>query len=342
MLSPSLDLIPTPTQIKIESGSAVVNPLLITQTWVSNNVTYGGLKFTITDTASAAASLAFQILGGAAGATNLFSVSKIGQVTVPMAVSNTVAGLLFSAAGGGSGSSGFGAGTNTDLVVIFQTAARVAFTASAVVLNSGVQLAWNNGTYGATNDVGIKRNAAGILEVNSNAAGTFRDLKLRTISKIATASGASLGVVASADTVIKSITAIADAVATATFTVTVPNAAHSAAIKVTLEGSLGAGGAIGANEATGTIAYDIAIARTAGVATVATFSTAYGSATSSVAGAATITITAAASAISGAVSATQTFTIDVTISRGSGSSTNHTCQVLAEVINANATGVTIT
>jgi len=139
----------------------------------------------------------------------------------------------------------------------------------------------------------------------------------------------------------KSVTSIADNTATATFTVTVPNAAHSAMLKVTLIGSLGAGGAVGANEATGTISYDFAIARTAGVATVVTASTAYGSATSAVAGAATITITAAASAISGANSATQTFTINVTIARGSGASTNHTCLCYGRLLNANASGITI-
>ena len=141
--------------------------------------------------------------------------------------------------------------------------------------------------------------------------------------------------------ILKSVTGITDAVATDTITVTIPNAAHGASLKLTLKGSLGAGGAIGANEATGTISYDVAIARTAGVATVAVASTAYGSATAAVAGAATITITAAVSAISGAVGATQTFTITTTISRGTGASTNHTCQVLAEVINANASGVSI-
>jgi hypothetical protein len=74
---------------------------------------------------------------------------------------------------------------------------------------------------------------------------------------------------------------------------------------------------------------------------VAVASTAYGSATSSVAGAATCTITAAVSAISGAVGASNTFTVDVTISRGSGSSTNHTCLALVELLNANATGITV-
>lgn len=139
----------------------------------------------------------------------------------------------------------------------------------------------------------------------------------------------------------KSITAIADNVATATFTVSIPNAAHSASVYVKLTGSLGAGGAIGANEATGSVSYDIAIARTTGVNAVATISAAYGSSSSSVAGGATVTVTGAVSAISGAVGAVNTFTVNITIARGSGASTNHTAHCYAELQNANATGITI-
>ena len=140
----------------------------------------------------------------------------------------------------------------------------------------------------------------------------------------------------------KAIASIADNTATDTFTVTIPNAAHSASIMVLLTGSLGAGGAIGANEASASIGYNIAVTRTAGVNAVATISAAFGSAASAaVAGAATITVAGTLSAISGAVGATNTFTIKVTIARGSGTSTNHTCFAYAKLLNANATGITI-
>lgn len=163
-----------------------------------------------------------------------------------------------------------------------------------------------------------------------------------TTNAITFSGGSTSGSVATSRTEInKSVTAIADATPTATFTVTIPNAAHSGMLKVTLVGSLGAGGAIGANEANATISYDIAIARTAGVNAVATISTAYGSAASAVAGAATVTVTAAVSAISGAVGATNTFTVNVTITKSGGSSANHTCLCYGRLMNANATGITI-
>lgn len=149
------------------------------------------------------------------------------------------------------------------------------------------------------------------------------------------------GGLTSVTTFIKAYSGIADNTATATMTITVPNAAHSASWRVTIAGSLGAGGAIGANEATGTQSYDIAIARTAGVNAVGTVSTAYGTGNASVAGAATITCTAALSTVSGAVGATNTFTLNVTIAHGTGSSTNHTAVIYAQLINANTSGITL-
>lgn len=139
----------------------------------------------------------------------------------------------------------------------------------------------------------------------------------------------------------KAVAAIANNVATDVLTVTIPNAAHSASLLVRVTGSLGAGGAIGANEATATNSYIIGITRTAGVATVATASAAFGAVAVAVAGAATVTSAATVTAMSGVVSATQTFTVQVTIVRSAGSSDNHTCLVYAQLMNANVTGITL-
>jgi hypothetical protein len=150
------------------------------------------------------------------------------------------------------------------------------------------------------------------------------------------------GSVTSRTEINKAVSAIANNTATAVFTVTVPNAAHSASIRVRLTGSLGAGGAIGANESTQDATYNINITRTAGVATVATIGAVVGQpAAASVVGANNAATTGTLSAISGAVGATQTFTINVTIARSGGSSDNHTCLAYAELMNANATGITI-
>lgn len=139
----------------------------------------------------------------------------------------------------------------------------------------------------------------------------------------------------------KLVSSITDNVATATFTVTVPNAAHCGVLKVALLGSLGSGGAVGANEATASISYDIAITRTAGANATAAISSAYGSVATAVSGAATVTVAGTLSAISGAAGATNTFTVNVTITRSGGSSTNHTCLCYGRLMNQTFSGITI-
>lgn len=161
------------------------------------------------------------------------------------------------------------------------------------------------------------------------------------IVKALTSASAVPGGVSSQMEVIKAVAAITDAAATTVFTVTIPNASHSAMVRVTLVGKIGAGGAIGAGEATGTIAYDIAIARTAGVNAVGGISAAYGSITAAVAGATTITVAGTLGAVVGAVGASNTIPIQVTITKGGGASANHTCLATCRLLNANATGVSI-
>ncbi len=64
-----------------------------TVTWNGGGVTFKGWRFVITDTASAAGSLPIEILGGAAGTTSLFSLSKAGAATFGSTVTATGATL---------------------------------------------------------------------------------------------------------------------------------------------------------------------------------------------------------------------------------------------------------
>lgn len=140
----------------------------------------------------------------------------------------------------------------------------------------------------------------------------------------------------------KAATGLADTVATAVYTVTVPNAAHAVLIEVDTLGVMGAGGAVGAGETTRSSKYQLAVTRTAGLAAVATLSAAIGGVQSKVAGADNITSTVVtASAMTGANSAAQTFTINVAITKAAGAADNHSCLVVVRVINQNASGVTI-
>lgn len=74
----------------VSSGTLTADdPIALTQTWNAGGVTFGGFKVTITDTASAAGSLPLQVLGGAAGATNLFKVDKNGAGTLASSLTLT-------------------------------------------------------------------------------------------------------------------------------------------------------------------------------------------------------------------------------------------------------------
>ena len=140
----------------------------------------------------------------------------------------------------------------------------------------------------------------------------------------------------------KKVTGLSNASATDVLTVTVPNAQHAALIDIDILGILGAGGSIGAGESFILSKYQIVVGRTAGVATVAVVSTAIGGANGYVASgdhmtSAVVTV----STMTGATSATQTFTIKVAITKASGASDNHVAVVSARILNENATGITI-
>jgi hypothetical protein len=139
----------------------------------------------------------------------------------------------------------------------------------------------------------------------------------------------------------KAVTAIPNNTATTVLTITVPNTAQRAVVRVTAQGALGAGGAIGAGEATASNSYDIGIVRTAGVNAVANISSAYGATACAVAGAATCTAALTVAAVSGAVGATNTFSVQITVVRSGGSSDNHTATLEYTVLNTGASGITV-
>lgn len=139
----------------------------------------------------------------------------------------------------------------------------------------------------------------------------------------------------------KAVSALADTVATACVTVTVPNAQHTGFFEIDALGIMGTGGAVGAGETSKLAKYQLVITRTAGLAAVATLSSAIGGVQSKVAGADNITSTVVtASAMTGANSATQTFTINVAITKAAGAADNHKVVLAVLGVNQNASGIT--
>lgn len=139
----------------------------------------------------------------------------------------------------------------------------------------------------------------------------------------------------------KKVGSIPNNSATAVLTVTVPNEQHIAKIKLDMTAICGAGGAVGVGEAMAELEATVRIVRRAGLATAPNVTTRETSQTQNVSGGATLTtFSVALSSISGAASAEQTFTVNVTIARNSGSADNHMCLFEVTVINENASGIT--
>jgi hypothetical protein len=139
----------------------------------------------------------------------------------------------------------------------------------------------------------------------------------------------------------KKVTGLTDAAFTTCLNVFIPNAATAATIRIKALGSIGAGGAIGANEASASLECDVIIARTAGLTAVVAQSASYGTATAAVAGATTCAVAIDSSLVAGAANADQTLIIRVSVTKGGGASTGHSATLFAELLNMNDSGALI-
>lgn len=78
-----------------------------------------------------------------------------------------------------------GSGTSSATVAVFGEDVTSGSTASnSLCLAALATVAWNSANYSfwSGNDIGLSRNAAGVLEVNSGTTGTFRDLLARYLA----------------------------------------------------------------------------------------------------------------------------------------------------------------
>lgn len=302
------------TQIPVQTNNC---------TWNASGVTFTCKLNTVTSTASAAGSL---VEDWQVGGASIFSLGKAGGLNLAASaviLGNTDIRFQVGAAGIGYRIALEQQGTATNLV------GYGAGTASWYADYAGISIT-NGKPFGYRT---VASSNAWDSTLNSFVANSFT---------FGGATNNAAGAATSRTEFNKAIASVANNTATTLFTVSIPNAAHYASIRVTVTCSLGAGGAIGAGESTQEATYNIAIARVAGVNAVATIGAVIGQeAAASVAGAANVATTATLGAISGAVGATNTFTIQATAARSGGSSDNHNCLGHARLMNANATGITI-
>lgn len=308
------------------AAASGVPALLFTQTRNFNTSATDYVKWSFTETSSHASDNYFAIYGGASGTTLEMGLKKDGTLTLATQLV-LPAGLVSAPAIKFSGD-GRGIYFGNGGIIIANSSGVKAAAANST--GAGWQVG-SDGVIGFTSST----DASGSSDASISRGGTNQHVFGSN------SQSAGSGTATSRAEINKAVTTFTDAVAKTVFTITIPNAAHSAHYLVRLTGSIGAGGAIGANEASATNCYVVTVCRTAGVNAVATISSAFGAAASNVAGATTVTCTAALAAVSGAVGATNTIAIEATITKGGGSSDNHTCVATASLLNANATGITI-
>ena len=156
--------------ITINAGAATtdVQALSATQTFNNAAVTFVHEKHVITDTASAAGSLALQYLGGASGTTNLMSLSKSGALTVSVLTIDGGAGIDFS----------------SSTLYVRRATAAYAFKETADGMLRTTRIRWDDSIFDP-GDTSLDRISAGVLGVGTGAVGSFAgSLKLTTLTHV--------------------------------------------------------------------------------------------------------------------------------------------------------------
>lgn len=224
-------------------------------------------------------------------------------------------------------------------------------TAAYVTVGNTSSLSAERALVGTANEVDVTDNGAGSTVAVGLVAAVTVTTSLTTPDVVGTTSvtaptviastAAQIGGAAAAATTLrgitKKVTGIADNTATDVLTVTVPNANHAAAIRLTL---LSSNGSTDAFESSRTAQGLVVLARTTGANVVATAAALSDAAIATVSGGATHTLAYDLSSIVGAVGAVNTFTIRVTID-DSGNTGGSQVVLFAELLNAEATGITL-
>ena len=169
--------------VTMTGGTVTTSAPLIdaSQTWNAAGVTFTGWKLNITNTSSASGSkLVDWQVGGA-------SVQYIDKNGATFFLGGSVSAPAINISGGGI-TSGFWNRGAYDIGVCHNGKVAMRFSNTVLrVLNSsetqGIAIDGQQSLvlFGPSEDAGVARNAAGVVEVNSGSVGTFRDLKLRNL-----------------------------------------------------------------------------------------------------------------------------------------------------------------
>lgn len=179
---------------------------------------------------------------------------------------------------------------------------------------------------------------AGAIGFAGSGAFNYQNTGGLSAARLVVGAAATPGSAAIHSAIVVKKTGIADNTATDILTVTVPNGNHAAALRVLLLGSLGTG--TDTFESSRVAQGTIVLARQTGANVVATAVALTNAGIATVATGGTLTLAYAVSAITGAVGAVNTFTVTVTLVK-TGTITDLQCVAFVELLNAEASGVTM-
>lgn len=155
------------TNATIATGTIVANePVTFTQTWNNGAVTFSGATTTITDTASGVNS---ELHSWYLGATKRFGIGKNSTASSPTIRMGGDTQTGWYSRAGDFWSFSVGGTFLSD------------WSQNLITFNVATNVGWVSGVSPGSPDTAIKRNAAGVVEINDGNSASYADLRLRAL-----------------------------------------------------------------------------------------------------------------------------------------------------------------
>ena len=158
------------------------NPIEYTATWNNSGVTFDGLKLNITDTASGSAS---RLMDLQVGGSSKFKVDKNGTIDYSSSPALTelikIGAINIQHWSGDVYVTGGGLRVWNGEFITCEGAIGIIAGSYRLGIGNYASIGFSSSaSYSGSTDAGLRRNAAGVVEVNTGTAGTYRDLITRS------------------------------------------------------------------------------------------------------------------------------------------------------------------
>lgn len=149
------------------------NIYAMVDTWNAGGTTFTAIKMDVTDTASATASL---LLDLQVASTSVLSVRKSGALLANLNGTTAIPAISV-----GILTNGFIKDANGWLGIVQGAVENAAFSGTDMFFRNDGHIGFASGALPGGPDVGISRNAANVLEVNTGTTGTFASLVTKSV-----------------------------------------------------------------------------------------------------------------------------------------------------------------